>query len=132
MKELKNELIKGPLKRSRLTLWLFSQVWSTRYSRASLCQIHWDFPMYNGQVDTKNALLRKQLMYFNVFILAGTFVLAEAAIVRCSPKVVLKVIHKFFKYRKSWFRSVDRTIPIIWSTFSCSNKLFPLCWTYPR
>ena len=35
MKEFENEL----LERSRLTLWLFSQVWCTCYSKASLCQV---------------------------------------------------------------------------------------------
>ena len=30
---------KNYLKRSRLALWLFSQAWSTCYSRASLCQV---------------------------------------------------------------------------------------------
>ena len=37
-----------------LTLWLFSQVWSTRYSKASLCQVPWDFSLYNRHADTKN------------------------------------------------------------------------------
>ena len=34
VKELKNELLKS----LRLTLWLFSEVWSTRDSDASSCQ----------------------------------------------------------------------------------------------
>ena len=50
---------KNYLKRSRLNSWLFSQVWSTRYLKASLCQFPWYFPLHNGHVDAKNMLLRK-------------------------------------------------------------------------
>ena len=83
----------------------------------------------------------KQLMYFNVYILAATFKLAEAAVVRFSPNFIPKIIHKFFKcQQKPWktkvkefiLWSVGRTIPIMWNTFSSSNKFLPLCWTYPR
>ena len=101
------------LNRSRLTLWIFSQVWSSRYSKASLCQIPWDFPLYNGHTDAKNLLFRKQLMYFNVYITDCYFhivlflqsilmwnILTEAAITRCSPKVAPKVIYKLFTNRK--------------------------------
>ena len=52
------------LKISRLTLRLFSQVLSTRFSRASSCQISRDFPLYNGHAGTKNLLFRKKLMYY--------------------------------------------------------------------
>ena len=34
---------KNYLKQSRLPLWLFSQLWSTCYTRASSCQVPWDF-----------------------------------------------------------------------------------------
>ena len=68
MKELKNEL----LKQIKIWLWLLSQVWSTRYSRSSSCQVPWGFPLCNGHTDTKNRLFRKQLMYFNVYI-AGCY-----------------------------------------------------------
>ena len=53
------------LTRSRLTLRLFAQVWFTFYSKASLYQVPWDFPLCNCHADTKNSLFRKQLMYFN-------------------------------------------------------------------
>ena len=78
------------LNRSRLTLWLFSQVCSTRYSRASSCQVPWGFPLCNGHTDTKNPLFRKQLMYFNVYIAGCYFHIS-------------KVIHKLFNCR-SWFK----------------------------
>ena len=54
------------LKRSRLTSRLFSEVWSTHYSKASsrksteIFAVQWS----RGQ----NSLFRKQLMYFNVCI----------------------------------------------------------------
>ena len=103
--------------RSRLILWLLSQVWFTRYSRASSSQVNWGFPLCSGNADTKNMLFRKQLMYFNVYIAGCYFhiwfifidncdkknTLAEAAIMRCSAKVIPKVIHKCFN-RKSWFK----------------------------
>ena len=44
------------LNSSRLALWLFSQVWSTRYSKASSCQVPWDFTLCNGHASTKNPL----------------------------------------------------------------------------
>ena len=34
------------LNRSRLTLWLFSQVWSTRYWKGGSCQVPWYFPCF--------------------------------------------------------------------------------------
>ena len=55
---------KNYVKRSRLTLWLFSQVSPTRYSRASSCQLPWNFLLCNGHVDNKDPLFKKQLMYF--------------------------------------------------------------------
>ena len=39
---------------------------STRYLKPSLCQVSQDFPLYNGNADTKNPLFRKQLMCYNV------------------------------------------------------------------
>ena len=49
-------------------------------------------------------------------------------------KVDLKCKQKPWKInvKKFILCSVDMTLPIIWNTFSCSNKLFSLCWTYPR
>ena len=106
------------LNRSRLTLRLLSQVWATRYSRASSCQVPWGFLLCNGHADTKNPLFRKQLMYFNVYIASWYFHIgfiiiincdvkhstsSHVAIVRCSPKVISKVIHKLFNC-KSWFK----------------------------
>ena len=63
---------KNYLKRSRLSLWLFSPVWLSRYSRAGSCQVPWAFRLCNGHADTKNPLFRKQLMYFIVYI-AGCY-----------------------------------------------------------
>ena len=40
------------LKGSRLTLWLFSQVWSTGYLRTSSCQVPWNFLPCNDHADT--------------------------------------------------------------------------------
>ena len=64
MKKLKKEW----LKKIRLTLWLFSQVWSTCYSQASSCQVPCDFPLCNCHADIKDPLCRKQLICFNVYI----------------------------------------------------------------
>ena len=89
------------LKRSRLTLRYFH-----KYGlHVTQEQVHVKSPdIFRCTMVTKNPLFRKQLMYFNVCILATTFILGEAFIVRCSPKVVPKFIHKFFKNRKSWFK----------------------------
>ena len=48
-------------------LWLFSQVQSAGLD-ISLYQVHGDFPLYSGHEDTKNPLIRKQLMHFNVYV----------------------------------------------------------------
>ena len=56
------------LKIPRLTLRLFSQVYSARYSKAGSCQVHGDFLLYNGHANTENPLFRKQLMHFNIYI----------------------------------------------------------------
>ena len=77
---------KNYLKISRLTLWLFSQIWSTRYSSASSCQVPWDFPLCNGHADIKNPLFRKQLMYFNVYIASCYFHICFILIVNCNIK----------------------------------------------
>ena len=72
------------------------------------------FSAVNGHTDTKDTLFRKQLMYFNVYIIGYYFhtgfilivncninILAEAAIKRYFSKVAPKVIHKrIVKYRK--------------------------------
>ena len=85
---------------------LFSQVWSTRYSKV----IHVKSPeIFRCTMVT--------LMYFNVYITGYCFhisfifmvncddinILVEAFIARCSPKVIAKYIHKLFKNLKSWF-----------------------------
>ena len=131
-------------KGSILTLCLFSQLWSTRYSRASPCQVDWDFPLYYGQVDTKNPLFRKQWMYFNVYILAGTFTVAEGILLKSFQKSFidsLKIVKIDLKCKqKPWkinvekfiLCSIGRTIPIIWNTFLYSSQLFPLCLIYPH
>ena len=101
----KTKYLNISLNRSRLTLWLFSQVCSTRNSGASSCEVPWGFPLYNDHSDTKNSLSRKQLMYFNVYI-AGCylhiwFILIVNCKIKhtsrsnhrgCSPKVISKVI----------------------------------------
>ena len=99
------------LNRSRLTLRLLLQVWSTRYSK----QVRVKFPeTVRCTMVTwtpKNPLLRKHLMKANVYII-GYFhtgfilmvscdILTEAFIMKCFPKVTPKVIHKLFKNRKS-------------------------------
>ena len=148
MKKLKENYFK----RSRLTLWLFSQGWSTSYSRATSCQVPWDFPLWNGHEDTKNSLFRKQLTYFNIYIAGSYFHICFILIVNYDIKhtrrsshcevlihkiLIVKVDLKFNqKPRKInvtdvLLHSVARTILIIWNTFSCSNKLFPLRWAYP-
>ena len=71
--------------------------------------------MCNGYADTKNPLFRKQLWYFNVCIARCYFRIwfifivncnikhtRDAAIVRCSAKVIPKVIHKGFKCKSSF------------------------------
>ena len=75
MKEWKTNYLKW----WRLTLWLFSQVWFMQYSRASSCQVYWDFPLFNGHRDTKNPLFRKQLMYFNVYIIGCCFHISRSS-----------------------------------------------------
>ena len=68
---------------SRLTSWLFSQVWSTHYLRASSFKVHWGFSLYNDHADTKNPLFRKQLMYFNFYITACHLWICFILIVSC-------------------------------------------------
>ena len=74
-------------------------------------------------------------------LLASTFILAEAAIVRWSPKVIPKSFINSFKILKVDLKfkqkplkinvedfilcSVGRTISIILNTFSSSNKIVP-------
>ena len=106
------------LKRSRLILWLFSQAYSTRYSRGSSCRVPWNFLLCNDHADTNNPLFRKQLMHLMFILLAVTLILnlllnsitilkiiAEAAIVKCSPKVISKsnflIVKVDFKKRLS-------------------------------
>ena len=78
---------------SRLTLWLFSQVWYTRYSRASSCQVPWGFPLCNCHADTKNPLFRKQLVYFNVYIACCYFHNWFILMVNCNTKHTSRSSH---------------------------------------
>ena len=68
----------------------------------------------NGHADTKNTLLRKKLMYFNVYVIGCYFHIFFILIVYCDmkyisrsshqgifPKITPKVIYKLFKYRKN-------------------------------
>ena len=71
---------------SRITLWLFSQVWYKRYSRASSCQVSRGFPLCNDHADTKNPLFRKQLMHFNVHIAFCYFHIWFILMVNCNIK----------------------------------------------
>ena len=121
------------LNRSRLILWLLLQVWSTRYSRASSCQVPWGFLLWNGHAGTKNPLFRKQLMYFNVYcwLLLSYLVHFNGFLI---VKVDLKYKQKPRKINVKDFIlcSVARIILLIWNTLSCSNKLFPLRRTNPH
>ena len=85
---------KSYLKRSRLTLWLFSQVWSTRYPSASSCQVLLGFPLCNGHSDIKNSLFRKQLMYFNVYIAGCYFHICFILTVNCDIKHTSRSRHR--------------------------------------
>ena len=87
MKELKNEL----LTQIKIN---FSEVKSTRYSKASSCQGDGDFPLYNGHADTKNWLFRKQLMYFNINITGCYFHFCFILIVNCDIKHISRSSHR--------------------------------------
>ena len=106
------------LNRSKVTLWWFSQVWSTRYSKASSRHIPWDFLLYNSHMDNKDPLFRKQLIYFNVYIISCYFHISFILIVNCDIEHISKssrhemfsivapeVIHKLFKYCKCLFKN---------------------------
>ena len=138
---------------------MFSNIWSKRFSKSTSYQVPWDFPPQNGQANTKNPLLRNQMMSFNVCITGCYFHTCFILLANCdikhisrsnhsdvSPKVLPKVTHKLFKNRKSWFKiqakvlknickgffasSVVRTTSIIWDAFSSSNKLFSFQWAH--
>ena len=95
------------LNRSRLTLWLFSQVCSTRYSRASSCQVPWGFPLCNGHADTKNPLFKKQLIYFNVYIAGCYFHIWLILKVSCDIKHSRSSHRRVFS--RSHFKSHSKT-----------------------
>ena len=66
---------KNYLIRSRWTLWLFSQVWSTRYSRASSCQDPWVFHC-PAVTQTPRIRCLESSWYSSMFmLLAPTFML---------------------------------------------------------
>ena len=92
MNELKNELFKK-IKINFIVIFT-SMVYTLLKNNSGSSPLR--FSAIQGHAGTKNPLFRKQLMYFNVSILATTFESAEAAIVRCS-----QVIHSFFKNFKS-------------------------------
>ena len=72
----------------------FSQLWFTRHSRASSCQVAWGFPLCNGHADAKNPLFRKQLMYFNVYITGCYFHKWFILIVYCDIKHISRISHR--------------------------------------
>ena len=138
------------LNRSRLTLWLFSNAWSARYSKVSSCQVPWDFPLYSGHADTKNLLFRKHI---NIYITGCYFRISFILIVNCDlkhiSKILLNSLQKSFinlkkvdlKFKRTSWKinvkdfilcSVPRTVSIIWNTFSCSKKLLPFRRTHPH
>ena len=78
---------------SKLTSWILSQIWFTRYPKGSSCQVPWDFPLYNGHADTKNPLFRKQLMYFNSYITGCYFQISFILIVNCNIKHLSRNSH---------------------------------------
>ena len=82
------------LNRSRLVLWSLSQVWSTRYSKASSCQVPWGFPKCSVHADTKNSLFRKQVMDFNVYIAGCYFHIWFVFIVNCDIKHTSRSSHR--------------------------------------
>ena len=139
------------LNRSRLTLWLFSQVLSTRYLKASLCQVSWNFLLNSVLANIKNPPFRKQLICFNVYITGCYFDIKFYFKVNRDIKhtsrsshhdALLKPLVKLnLKFKKNLGKIIVKdfilcldgsTIPIIWNTFSCLKRLFPLCRTYPR
>ena len=96
------------LNRSRLTLWLFSQVCSTRYSRASSCQVSLGLPpLCNGHADTKNRPFRKQLIYFNVYIAGCYFHIWLILKVSCDIKHSRSSHRRVFS--RSHFKSHSKT-----------------------
>ena len=146
MEELKNEL----LKQIKINFMIISNAWSTRYSKASSCQVAWDFPLYSGHADTKNLLFRKHI---NIYITGCYFHISFILIVNCDLKHISKIflnsLQKSFRNlkkvdlkfkRTSWkinvkdfiLCSVPRTVSIIWNTFSCSKKLRPFRRTHPH
>ena len=99
------------LNRSKLTLCLFSQVWSTLYRF---------FKSKFVPSSLYNALLK---------LLQKSFMNSLKVV-----KVDLKFKEKPWKINVKDFilGSVYSTIPIIWNTFSRSRKFFPFRWTYMR
>ena len=94
---------KNYLKRSRLTfLWLYSQALPKRYSRASFCQVPWEFSMCKGHTSTKNQLFRKQLMYFNVYFAGCYFHICFTLVVNCDIKHISHREVFFWNHSKSY------------------------------
>ena len=142
MKELKKELLKN-IKINFMVI--FTSIVCTLFkSKFVSSPCPWwfsDVQWYTKNTDTKNPLFGKQLMYFNVYITGCYFHICFILLFKKSfiysfkiVKVDLKFKQKLWKINVKDFMlsSVGRTIQIIWNTFSRSNKLFPLRWTYLR
>ena len=77
------------LNKSRLTLWLFSEVWSRRYSKENSRQVPEIFRCTTVTRKPKlRCLERKQLMYFNVYISGCYFHISFILIVNCDIKYI--------------------------------------------
>ena len=81
------------LRRSRLTLWLLSQVWSTHNSRASSCQIPESFPLCNDHADTKDPLYRTADVFY-VYIADYYFNIWFIFIINCDRKHTSRSSHR--------------------------------------
>ena len=57
-------------------------------------RVPWDFPLCNGHADTKNPLLRQQMMYFNVYIGGRYFHICFILIVSCDLKHTNRSSHR--------------------------------------
>ena len=73
MTELKNEL----LKHIKITFMSINTSMVHTLFKSKFVSSLLRFSMCNGHVDTKNPLFRKQLMYFNIYIVAATFILGS-------------------------------------------------------
>ena len=154
MKELKNELLKQ-IKINFLII-ITSVFHNSKFVssplRFSCCLIVMRTPI--------NPLFIKRLTYFNVYIAGCYFHIWIIFIVNCDivtrnnsqpswvvllkpsqkPYINFLILKACLKYKQKVRKinvkdfilcSVARITPLIWNTFSCSNKLFPLRQAYP-